>query len=36
MLLLHVMLPNMIRFFSHLFDLGINEVERVAGGLASR
>ncbi|GLU33981.1 flagellar biosynthetic protein FliR [Trinickia caryophylli] len=33
MLLLQLMLPNMIPFFSHLFDLGVDEMGRIAGGL---
>jgi flagellar biosynthesis protein FliR len=33
MLLVQLMLPNMIPFFSHMFDLGIDTVGRVAAGL---
>jgi flagellar biosynthesis protein FliR len=33
MLLLQLMVPNMIPFFSRLFDSGIGEMGRVAAGL---
>jgi flagellar biosynthetic protein FliR len=33
LLLLQLMLPNMIPFFARLFDMGVDEMGRVAGGL---
>ena len=34
LLLVQLMLPNMIPFFAHLFDLGVDAMGRVAGSLA--
>jgi len=33
LLLIQLMLPNMIPFFAHLFDLGVDAMGRVAGSL---
>jgi flagellar biosynthetic protein FliR len=34
LLLVQLMLPNMIPFFAHLFDMGVDAMGRVAGSLA--